>query len=770
MSTVPDDLMTEQQHLYSEPIYRLNSELLSIRSSRSFQTRVAASGINLDEITLVPAAIDRHRRGFSWLIVDDNNWKWNKTFLEASRSALKGPIDQWSPLNSSLEKRRLEPLSILKDRDEDFRELHSCWHKISHVLSDAGISNWDDDLASHRALLKIVAGHVSEEKRFVEGLVLEMVEREAKSETYDPLMWVVSRLLDEYPHKIKPTAFICNFHSGRQSTEQFYSQTDAYICGSKAQLASHMSTVPHAPDGSWEIDLQNAMLRFDRDLRGMISVPIYDGGTPRDPCGRLVGMVHAMLNGEASNHQCKEIAEAVIENVDRLPTAFRTLARAQAASTPIDESRSETGVAAQHLLRLLPAFHDWEHVAVNRLEKSDGEEVVARRIECWSRGGTGDWERLKAADPCATCAAAPPPDVLRLEGLDQLLRMRWASKRDLNELATLRFEFKLPVYAIFPPDISERRRLYRQYKHELIDMFRLLLPKVQRHRYAVRTAAVAIMGRNMSHNIGSHVLSSVSAVGFSHRTGKVEYERRTNLIRYLQERMDFLAEVATTQHYMALPGQLSEVVKEFNDQTLLRKYITAVNSVDCVAAELNVTEVNPQPLPMALPGGRHGYHAFYVLIENIARNSAKHRITAIKGAVNLRVRLDELHPDRKLARPLFGWSDDSLLRIRIWDDAANGRALREGKYLFDYLNDVLRNQSIIDELGMLSDGNWGIRELLIAAAYLRRVDIEDIESFFGAPELLRALAVDDNGNCADEGSTTSTTHLCYNFRSGYLRI
>jgi hypothetical protein len=69
---------------------------------------------------------------------------------------------------------------------------------------------------------------------------------------------------------------------------------------------------------------------------------------------------------------------------------------------------------------------------------------------------------------------------------------------------------------------------------------------------------------------------------------------------------------------------------------------------------------------------------------------------------------------------------------------------------------MIERRSIIDEHGRLREGNWGIRELTIAAAYLRQIRLEDLETTIPGPPLLRALVVDDNGSDVDY-----TRNLCY---------
>jgi hypothetical protein len=203
--------------------------------------------------------------------------------------------------------------------------------------------------------------------------------------------------------------------------------------------------------------------------------------------------------------------------------------------------------------------------------------------------------------------------------------------------------------------------------------------------------------------------------------------------------MDFLAEIATTRSYMSIPAAFGEILKELKTQKLLVDYITAID------AKADVQDVSRVDYIMASPGGRHGGQALYVMFENIIRNSAKNRPPSPEGiapaAVKLRARIQE----SKLAN-LGG---ETLLSVRIWDLARNGRQRKFGDELHERINNVIRRDSIIDERGRLKDGNWGLRELTVAAAYLRRTEIEDIESYIPGPPLLRAIVVDDDGEDVD---------------------
>jgi len=195
----------------------------------------------------------------------------------------------------------------------------------------------------------------------------------------------------------------------------------------------------------------------------------------------------------------------------------------------------------------------------------------------------------------------------------------------------------------------------------------------------IKTAISAIMSRNGSHNIGSHVINRVVEI-----MDFLNIQDHKYFMRYLQQRMDFVAQISTefprwsTSHWFA-----KEIMRNFYSQRHLLNYIAEseglkafekeaaasslipeklqciiknVKKYECAfqteeikesrcgeATYFKCTECanfnNPQILvcdlhkcvsdlsqdiPIAVPGGMIGFHAFYTILENFLRNTAKH--------------------------------------------------------------------------------------------------------------------------------------------------
>ena len=196
---------------------------------------------------------------------------------------------------------------------------------------------------------------------------------------------------------------------------------------------------------------------------------------------------------------------------------------------------------------------------------------------------------------------------------------------------------------------------------------------------ARRSAIAAIMSRNMSHNIGSHVLASPDLLkeGFEKqvlgvtekggdlhdgmRAGRMEVQ---SLHSYLQQRMDFIAQVVSYTPSWGEPMFFfGDLLRGFIRQRLLlgflirdqgyggekisftihhgaQKRILRVgkDSLEQEAGGDNATGIESlRDFLVSIPGGSIGAHAFYDILENTMRNSAKYGVSADEMRLHLRI-------------------------------------------------------------------------------------------------------------------------------------
>lgn len=259
--------------------------------------------------------------------------------------------------------------------------------------------------------------------------------------------------------------------------------------------------------------------------------------------------------------------------------------------------------------------------------------------------------------------------------------------------------------------------------------------------HARKTAVSAIMGRNMSHNIGSHVLNYLS--------------EKSDFYGYLRDKMNFLTEIVTSKPSWGVSmAFLPDVLAAFADQKDLLDNIfrSELDRSDNPIDKLNIcycdSEKNTKRFfwkdktlgPMLLSGqawplvhiphGVIGCHAFYSLMEGFIRNSAKHNRERLNQASTFRICIQlACDFDEKLSREFF--------RLRISDNISDYKKCNlpnkpkdcdcEEKYRKNcatHINNLLK-EGLLNKEGAIAGTAWGLRELLMCAKWLRKIPAAD---------------------------------------------
>ena len=365
----------------------------------------------------------------------------------------------------------------------------------------------------------------------------------------------------------------------------------------------------------------------------------------------------------------------------------------------------------------------------------------------------------------------------------------------------------------------------------------------EQFRYAsVRSAIAAIMSRNMSHNIGSHVLVRLAQESLSgnvtygrgapsqsditfdpmqlviedaykalgrasksrillddeflrHRIGAaIHYLEAVHdqvdpnakpgkskqeafaqdcrvLVAYVQARMDFIAQICTERPNWTISSCLChDVMAHFFQQSKILEHIAASENLTAARFEydgkllappakhgrikfvirygktanglkpiLNFNETDKKPtvdgsqrIPISFPGGRGGWHAFYVIIEGMIRNAAKHAYGKYAEKYfhhapppDLEIVIDVIDGATIKDRP--GYTVRVYTNVDV--DRKAQRSDKEGK--LENLSDVLQKKLKTDFTqpdGKLNMKNWGFAEIRSAAGYLQQAEIMDIGS------------------------------------------
>jgi|GEM_PF-1798873 len=439
-------------------------------------------------------------------------------------------------------------------------------------------------------------------------------------------------------------------------------------------------------------------------------MPIYDGLHHRQ--GVLRGILGAYFTDRSSRNQALAYFRSQADHIQhQLNQAFH----AGTASFILDGYLRSALDPLVYLQKRSTVLHHWQEVTLQ-----DEADAPSPPELWWLRDQTLylSIENILARHPDQDAYAATPAAHYR----SKVLAMRFPSLENVD----------LSTDASY---VQNRVRQWTQLLDALLEK-RKLLAGIETTRNAGRRSAVAaIMSRNMSHNIGSHVLA--------HLAQQTQTPAGPSLSRfhaYLATRMDFLADVSTRSGSVMLAKRFyRDVIHEFkSQQTLLLDHISGTSlSGDQIrligryeGRRLTLNELDSDPI-VALPNDILGAQALYVILENIIRNCAKH------SRIQDELRLDlELERTSSFSRAYY--------RLTIRDHLCG--CLQEPNLIFR-INDALQ-QPIIREDGSLHQGHWGLLEMKIAAAYLRqeppeRLDqISGEEQHPGEPPLLHAIEVD----------------------------
>jgi len=158
--------------------------------------------------------------------------------------------------------------------------------------------------------------------------------------------------------------------------------------------------------------------------------------------------------------------------------------------------------------------------------------------------------------------------------------------------------FEFPEYTFFPPQKDKNEPITEVGKHyvnKLIPIFDKLLLKYKILKHSIKAAISAIISRNHSHHIGSHVTPRTSVKDIEKRLGDKELGCRLNegdllkvignlksrLDKYIQKKADFMAEIATEPLTTTISKSFfREVLLYFIQNTLLTDNIGANEGVN----------------------------------------------------------------------------------------------------------------------------------------------------------------------------------------------
>ncbi|MCR9290909.1 MAG: hypothetical protein NXI23_26365 [Bacteroidetes bacterium] len=284
------------------------------------------------------------------------------------------------------------------------------------------------------------------------------------------------------------------------------------------------------------------------------------------------------------------------------------------------------------------------------------------------------------------------------------------------------------------------------------NMFNIItrLQKVKMNRSIMKYATSTISTRNLAHNTGSHILSKLTSQKniekfIDYYDGKPSYEHITRFAVYLQTRMDYLADIGTSEPLTAISGGLNErLIKTFNENKIVVSLISGTNLEKVKAIYSNQRSDAghfSEDINIQIPNGNLGVHAFYVVLENIIRNAVKHSQQQIpKRGLEINVVVKDFEQIKLKQRGYRVIISDNIPKPKI-----------QVKVLCDGLNKRYINSKTILENKKIRPYAWGLSEIKIAAAYLRKkipsefLDPSYDKKYLSIP-LLNAVIVEDSSD------------------------
>ena len=258
-------------------------------------------------------------------------------------------------------------------------------------------------------------------------------------------------------------------------------------------------------------------------------------------------------------------------------------------------------------------------------------------------------------------------------------------------------------------------------------------------REAVKSAVSAIMARNFKHNHGSHVLNRLASVDEDTFKPKGNYirfnpddkpfedesvgQQRSFFVNYQNHRMGYHCDLSYGAPMLVENRCVfKEVFLELNRTCALLDHISGLEENFKYSISFEWMDKNGVSKPLgykkdfriAIPDGLIGTHAFYNIIENVVRNTAKHHdkdVDEFKFTVrfsDMPVPLeDKLKEEAK-----------TLLCVEIFDNVE----MRKKEAM-----DLVELQTSNANLPILKDGKLrstalGMAEMEISACFLRQLD------------------------------------------------
>jgi hypothetical protein len=164
-------------------------------------------------------------------------------------------------------------------------------------------------------------------------------------------------------------------------------------------------------------------------------------------------------------------------------------------------------------------------------------------------------------------------------------------------------------------------------KENVLSIQGVLIPVQSRHEVVERIKveyakgrALGLIARSYSHNIGSHPLGHIiNELGKAEKN--IDYSDLLEFLQYSKLRNNLIADITSSNYVYSLGLSVHRIFNPLSNNNLLKRYLCATeNGLEVVFPIFE----EKNDINCEIPFASTGCHAVYSILENFARNSAKH--------------------------------------------------------------------------------------------------------------------------------------------------
>jgi len=259
-------------------------------------------------------------------------------------------------------------------------------------------------------------------------------------------------------------------------------------------------------------------------------------------------------------------------------------------------------------------------------------------------------------------------------------------------------------------------------------------------KYAKNAAIAQVLARTTSHNTGSHILSNnltqysenhFNDFKFYLQLKKAEVpcigilkefeEKQTTQVRkqhleefkiYLRQRMLFNADITSNSSKSYSSVKFGDVLNAFKDLEIVKTHISGLDNCSFGGFNSSIDDI-----VISLPNGVLGFHALYIVFENLIRNYFKHSNGSGKN-------FSEYGNEKYLyidLKQLHGLSNEYYYSI----DISDGSQINQDTH---YRISNLISEPILNKDNELRSEGLGYLEIKAALSYINNIPLSEIDS------------------------------------------